>query len=109
MITTTPPCGATCKRGILQKWHRKGCYTSLFYQSRFHNKVPYGAIRVVESKPFNIKIYFVLTMIYSIFIITCPMQKKRKNHDFFSYKYAKTGHKAYVSTFSFANVKNMLQ
>ena len=73
------------------------------------NKVPYGAIRVVESKPFNIKIYFVLTMIYSIFIITCPVQKKRKNHDFFSYKYAKIGHKAYVSTFSFANVKNMLQ
>lgn len=48
-------------------------------------------------------------MIYSIFIITCLMQKKRKNHDFFSYKYAKIDHKAYVSTFSFANVKNMLQ
>ena len=37
------------------------------------------------------------------------MQKKRKNQDFFSYKYTKTSHKAYVSTFSFANVKNMLQ
>ena len=37
------------------------------------------------------------------------MQKKRKNHDFYSYKHAKIDHKAYVSTFSFANVKNMLQ
>ena len=36
MITTTPLCGAICKRGILQKWHRKGCYNLIKAIVRTH-------------------------------------------------------------------------
>ena len=47
----TPPCGATYFIYLdhAQKWHRKGCNTTIMSQTWFTNMMPYDAMYLVNQ------------------------------------------------------------